>query len=119
MTTQIVIGSLKMAGGGEIPLRNDSATDSVANRVGTEILTDSAFTVSALSIGDYQPGGVITHAILSAKTHLAWAYIVRQGLVATVIPVLSRTAQSGPGSLPLCVPFTLQPGDKLLAYTEA
>jgi hypothetical protein len=116
MTTQVVLGSLKMAGGGEIPLRNDSLTDSSTS---AEIQTDAAFTVTAQSIGDYAPGSTITSAIVSSKTHIAWAYIVRQGLVATLIPVLSRTGQSGPGSLPLCIPFTLQPGDKVLVYTEA
>ena len=119
MTNQVVIGTLKIAGGGNIPLRNDSVTDAVANRVGTEILTDSEFTVSALSIGDYAPGAMITHAILSAKTHINWAYIVRQGLVYAVIPVMSRTAQAGPGVLPLAAPVRLQPGDKLLTHVEA
>ena len=116
MTTQVVLGSLKIASGGEIPLRNDSLTDSSTSQT---VQTDSAFSVTAQNIGDYAPGAMITHAIISAKTHISWAYIVRQGLVAALLPVLSRTGQAGPGAQPLCVPFTLQPGDKVLCFTEA
>lgn len=119
MTTQVVIGTLVMTDGTQIPLRNDSLTDSSTSQ---EVQTDAAFTVVAQSVGDYAPGKTISHALISSKTHISWCYLNRQGLVAALLPIASRTAGGSgdaSGALPLCSGITLQPGDKVLTYTEA
>lgn len=117
MTTQIAMGTLCMSDATEIPLGPTTVTDGSDTQ---EATTDPAFTIVAQSIGDYAPGKTITGAVVSAKTHIGFAYIQRQGLVGAIIPVASRTAGgSGGNPLPLCSPWTLQPGDKLLMHTEA
>lgn len=91
-------------------------TDGTASAV----QTDAAFTVSAQQVGDYAPGKTVTAAMITAKTFIGYAYILRQGLVAVTLPIGSRTAGgSGANPLKLCKPFTLQPGDKVWAYTLA
>lgn len=114
---QIAMGTLCMSDATEIPLGPLSITDASDT---AELTTDPAFTIVAQSIGDYAPGKTITGAVVSAKTHIAFAYIQRQGLVGALIPVASRTAGgSGGNPLSLCAPWTLQPGDKLLMHVEA
>ena len=116
MTTQTVIGTLCMADNTEIPLTS-SLTDAAA---AAEVQTDSAFTVTAQSVGDYKPGGGIKGALITAKTFIGYSYILRQGLVAAILPIGSRTAGGNGGSpLLLAKPFKLQPGDKVLAYVDA
>lgn len=116
MTAQTVIGTLCMSDRTEIPLTT-SLTDAAA---AAEVQTDSAFTVTAQSVGDYAPGKTVVGALITAKTFIGYAYILRQGLVAAVLPVGSRTAGGvGGNPLPLNRPFTLQPGDKVLAYVDA
>ena len=115
MTTQPVIGSLGMSDDTEIPLIS-TLTDGTAS----EVKTDAAFTVSAQSVGDYAPGKVISHAIVTAKTFIGYCYILRNGLVYATIPIGSRTAGgTGGNPLPLCRAVPLQPGDKVWAYTLA
>ena len=79
---------------------------------GTEepLLTNSAYTITAANIGDMFPGKTMTHASVQGDHNISYAYILRQGLIATILPV-SVKGVSGQGPLPLCVPFTLQPGD--------
>lgn len=119
MTTQPVIGTLVMSDGSEVPLGPTSLTDAAA---AAEVTTDSAFTVTSQSVGDYAQQKTIVAANISAKTFIGFAYILRQGLVAALLPISSRTAGGNgapSGALPLCAPFTLQPGDKVLAYVDA
>jgi hypothetical protein len=116
MTTQVTVGTLCMSDNTEIPLGPTTATDATT----TEMQSDPAFTVTAQSVGDYAPGKTITGAIITAKTHCGYAYILRQGLVAALLPIGSRTAGgTGANPLNLCKPFTLQPGDKVLVFTQA
>ena len=118
MTTQNVYGTLVCSDGTEIPL-SASLTDAAA---AANVTTDTAFTVTAQNVGDYAPGKTVTAAIVTAKTFIGFAYIIRQGLVAAVLPIGSRTAGgsgNASGALPLNIPLTLQPGDKVLAYVDA
>jgi len=118
MTTQNVYGTLFCSDNTQIPL-SASLTDAAA---AANVTTDIAFTIVAQNAGDYAPGKTVTHATISGKTFIGHAYIVRQGLVAAVLPIASRTAGgsgNGSGSLPLNVPLTLMPGDKVLAYVDA
>ena len=118
MTDQYCIGTLCTSAGQEIPLESD-ITDSSSTQ---EIQTAALFTVVQQSIGDYAPGQVLTHGIVTSGTHIAFCYIVRQGLVAALIPVASRTAGGSGSNLSpttLLKPFTLMAGDKVLLRTEA
>jgi hypothetical protein len=117
MTTQVAIGTLQMSDSTEIPLGPLAVTDASSTQ---ELTTDPAFSILASSVGDYKPGGTITGGVITSKTHIAFAYIQRQGLVGVTLPVASRTAGgSGGESFTLCKPWTLQPGDKVLLYTDA
>jgi hypothetical protein len=116
MTTQITVGSLIMNDDTVIPLGPTTATDATT----TEMQTDPAFTVVAQSVGDYAQNKTIKSAIVTAKTVGSYCYIIRQGLVAALIPIGSRTAGgTGANPLPLARPFTLMPGDKVLVFTQA
>jgi hypothetical protein len=118
MTTQNVYGTLVCTDNTEIPI-SASLTDAAA---AAAVGTDSAFTVVSQNIGDYAPGKTVKAAIVTAKTFIGFAYIIRQGLVAAVLPIGSRTAGGSgncSGSLDLNVPLTLMPGDKVLAYVDA
>ena len=118
MTTQNVYGTLVCTDNTEIPL-SASLTDAAA---AAAVGTDSAFTVVSQNVGDYAPGKTIKSAIVTSKTFIGFAYVIRQGTVAAVLPIASRTAGGsgdGCGSLPLPTPLTLQPGDKVLAYVDA
>lgn len=118
MTTQNVYGTLVCTDNSEIPL-SASLTDAAA---AANVTTDTAFTVTAQNVGDYAPGKTVKAAIITSKTFIGYAYIIRQGLVAAVLPISSRTAGGSgncSGSLNLNVPLTLMPGDKVLAYVDA
>ena len=118
MTTQNVYGTLVCTDNTEIPL-SASLTDAAA---AAAVGTDSAFTIVSQNIGDYAPGKTVKAAIVTAKTFIGYAYIIRQGLVAAVLPIGSRTAGgsgNGCGSLPLPTPISLMPGDKVLVYCDA
>ena len=119
MTNQPLIGTLCMSDGTEVPLGPTTLTDAAA---AAEITTDSAFTITSMSVGDYAQGKTIIGANITAKTFIGFAYVIRQGLVAALLPISSRTAGGNgapSGPLPLCAPFTLMPGDKVLAYVDA
>jgi hypothetical protein len=118
MTVQNVYGTLVCTDNTEIPL-SASLTDAAA---AAAVGTDSAFTVVSQNVGDYAPGKTVKAAIVTAKTFIGFAYIIRQGTVAAVLPIASRTAGGsgdGCGSLPLPTPIKLVPGDKVLCYVDA
>ena len=118
MTDQIAIGNLLCSDGSNIPLGPIAVTDS---NTAQEVTTDPAFTVTAQTVGDYAQGKTIVQGFVSGKTHVGWAYILRNGVVGALIPVCSRTAggSGSVGDLPLCNAWTLRAGDKVLLYTEA
>lgn len=116
---QIAIGNLLCSDGSNIPLGPLSIAD--ASGSGVEVTTDPAFTVVAQTVGDYAQGKTITQGFVSAKTMPCYAYILRNGLVGTLIPVASRTAggSGSVGDLPLCNPWTLRAGDKVMFFVQA
>ena len=116
MASVTVSGFLNCADGTVIPLQNTSQAE------GTEftLQTNATYTVSQQNIGDYAQGKTVTSGLVTSDNSIAYAYILRQGLVAVTLPIGSRTAGgSGANPLPLCKAFTLQPGDKVWAYTLA
>ncbi len=117
MSTQVVLGNLVCSDGSNIPLGPTTITDATAAQ---EVTTDPAFTVVAQTVGDYAQGKTIVQGFVCAKTHIGFCYLLRNGVVETLIPVASRTAggSGSVGDLPLCNPVTLRAGDKIIAYTE-
>lgn len=106
MATNTVCGVLTCRDGTNIPLKAELAEGSES-----DLTTDTVYTISAQQIGDYGMGKTVTSGLVTADNGIAYAYILRQGLVAALIPV--GVKGSAFEASPLCAPFTLQAGDKL------
>lgn len=106
MTTQVISGVLNCSSGFKIPL-NLTMTD------GTEasVTTDTAFTVTAQQIGDFAPGQTIVSGVITADDNIAYAYILRKGLILSLVPYMVKGV--GCGTPAFSRPVTLQPGDLL------
>ena len=115
MATVNVSGILQCSDGTIIPL--DAQIDEGTE---TNLTTNTDYTVSASNVGDYAPGKVVTHAFIQADHDISYCYILRQGLIATILPVGVK-GLAGSAPLPLCAPFQLQPGDivRVLPVTAA
>ena len=114
MATNTVVGVLVCRGGTNIPLKAEIAEGTESN-----LTTDTTYTVSAQNVGDYAPGKTVTSGLVCASNGVSYAYILRQGLVAALIPVgiMGSAFQNSP----LCAPFTLQAGDivRVMSNTAA
>lgn len=106
MANDNVSGWLNCTDGTLIPLDSELAEGTEA-----DLYLNEDFSVSSsVNVGDYAPGKTVTHATIQGADNISYCYILRQGLIATILPVSIKGA-SGPSALPLCAPFTLQPGD--------
>lgn len=110
MATNTVNGILICADGSKIPLKTE-----IAEGTESDLKTDEAYSIDSQQIGDYKPGAVLTHGLVSADNSISYAFILRQGLVYSVIPVGVKGVTSMVP--PLCKPVKLQPGDKLRVLT--
>ena len=114
MATNTIVGVLVCRGGTNIPLKAEIAEGTESN-----LTTDTTYTVSAQNVGDYAPGKTVTSGLVCASNGVSYAYILRQGLVAALIPVgiMGSAFQNSP----LCAPFTLQAGDivRVMSNTAA
>lgn len=115
MASVTITGYLRTNTGDQIPLR----TDSVSEGTETTITTDANLTVTAQDVGTYKPGVQVMSGEIVAPNGVAYAYILRQGLVLSVIipnvlGVSNREAM-------FSVPVTLRPGDQIrvMAKTAA
>ena len=110
-----VSGILTCSDGTIIPLDATLAEGTESN-----LTTNTDYTVTASEIGDYAPGKVVVAGYIQADHDISYAYILRQGLIATILPVGVK-GLAGSAPLPLCAPFQLQPGDivRCLAVTAA
>lgn len=106
MATNTVNGILVCSDGTNIPLKAE-----LAEGTESDLTTDTTYTVSAQNIGDYGMGKTITRGLVTCDNGVAYAYILRQGLVAAIVPVACKGISSPTPAL--CAPFTLQAGDKL------
>ncbi len=106
MATNTVNGILVCSDGTNIPLKAE-----LAEGTESDLTTDTTYTVSAQNIGDYGLGKTIISGLVTCDNGVAYAYILRQGLVAAIIPVACKGISSPTPAL--CAPFTLQAGDKL------
>jgi len=92
--------------GQQIPLLDASAT----NGTESNLSTDSSITVNVQAVGDYMQGAVITHGLVTSLTNsIAFCYILRQGLVAAIIPIGKQGFQNEMQAL--AKPFQLIAGD--------
>ncbi len=110
MTTQNVTGVLNCSSGFKIPL-NATITD------GTEasLTTDTAYTVTAQNIGDFATGQTVTSGLVTAGANISYAYILRKGLILSLVPFAVKGVACGtPG---LARPVTLMAGDQLRVFT--
>lgn len=106
MATNTVNGILVCSDGTNIPLKAE-----LAEGTESDLTTDTTYTVSAQNIGDYGMGKTIISGLVTCDNGVAYAYILRQGLVAAIVPVACKGISSPTPAL--CAPFTLQAGDKL------
>lgn len=85
----------------------------MAEGTATELQTSTTYAVSAVSIGTYAEGKVITQIIQppSAPNGIAYAYINRRGEILCVLPVAVEGVQSQPCPMPFS--FVLQAGDTI------
>lgn len=108
MASVTVSGTLRTVQGDDIPVEG-TLTEGTEG----ELTTNSGYTSVAQSIGDYAPGATISHANVECPNGASYAYILRQGLIAALIPIsVSGVNALGEQVLP-AGSFTLQPGDKL------
>ena len=106
MATNTVTGVLVANDGTNIPLKAE-----LAEGTESDLTTDTTYTVSAQNVGDYAQGKTITSALVTSDNGIAYAYILRQGLVAAIIPVGIKGVTAFTPAL--CAPFRLQAGDKV------
>jgi len=104
MATNTVNGVLVCSDGTNVPLKAE-----LAEGTETNLTTDTAYTVTAQNVGDYALGKTVTSALVTSDNGISYCYILRQGLVATIIPVGVKGAAWQ--ASPLCAPFRLQAGD--------
>lgn len=115
MANVTVVGYLRTNTGDQIPLR----TDSVPEGTETTITTDSNVTVTSQNVGTYKPGATITSGELMAPNGVSYAYILRNGVVLSVlVPNVSGVSNS---EAILSQPVVLRPGDEVrcLALTAS
>ena len=89
MATNTVNGILVCSDGTNIPLKAE-----LAEGTETDLTTDTTYTVSAQNIGDYGMGKTVTSGLVTCDNGVAYAYILRQGLVAAIIPVACKGISS-------------------------
>ena len=104
MATNTVTGVLVCSDGTNVPLKAE-----LAEGTETNLTTDTVYTVTAQNVGDYALGKTVISALVESPNGISYAYILRQGLVATILPVGVKGAAWQATSL--CAPFRLQAGD--------
>ena len=106
MATNTVTGVLVCSDGTNIPLKAE-----LAEGTESDLTTDTVYTVSAQNVGDYAQNKTVASGLVTADNGIAYAYILRQGLVAAIIPVGIKGVTCATPSL--CAPFRLMAGDKV------
>ena len=110
MTTQNVTGVLNCASGFKIPLNATITDDAEAS-----LTTDINFSVTSQQIGDFAPGQTVTSGIVTADANISYAYILRKGLILSLVPFAVKGVACGTPNLSR--PVTLVPGDQLRVFT--
>lgn len=113
MTTQTVTGII-VTSTGTIPIEA-TATDGTE----TSMTTDTTYTVTAQQIGTYGAGQTVQKAYIQSATGIAYAYILRNGKVMSVIQSLGSLAYGSSNGAQPVKPIQLIPGDVLRVLTFA
>ena len=110
MAANTVTGILLCSDGTKIPLKVDLTEGTEGN-----LTTDTVYSVAAQQVGDYSPGKQVVAGLVTADNSISYAYLLRQGLVESIIPIgVKGVADKTPM---LTKAFTLQAGDKLRVLT--
>jgi hypothetical protein len=107
MANVSIVGFLRTNTGDQIPLR----TDSVAEGTETTITTDANLTTTAQDVGTYKPGVSVMSGEITAPNGVAYAYILRQGVVLSVM--IPNVAGVSNREAMLSNPVVLRPGDQV------
>ena len=111
MATNTVNGNLVCSDGTNIPLKAE-----IAEGTESDLGTDAAYTVSSMAVGDFAPGKTVVSGIVLGDNIVSYAYILRQGLVAAIIPIAKKGLSNFQDAL--CAPIRLQAGDKVRVRTN-
>ena len=111
MATNTVVGILVCSDGTNIPLKAE-----IAEGTETSLTTDTVYTSTAIQVGDYAIGKTVTHGLIQFANGFQYAYILRQGLVASVIPCCVNGASTATPRL--WAPITLMAGDLLRVMNQ-
>lgn len=113
MTTQTVTGIL-VTNQGTIPI-----SASVTDGTETSLTTDILYTVTAQQIGTYGSGQLVSKAYIQSATGIAYAYILRNGKVMSVIQSIGSLSYGASNGAQPIRPISLIPGDVLRVLTYA
>jgi len=111
MATNTVVGILVCSDGTNIPLKAE-----IAEGTETTLTTDTTYTSAAINIGDYALGKTVTHGLIQFANGFQYAYILRQGVVQSVIACCVNGASTA--TPPLWAPVTLMAGDLLQVMNQ-
>jgi len=104
MATNTVEGVLRCSNGQLIPLEGE-----VAESTETSLSTNTTYTTTAQSAGDYGQGWTVTNALVTCDNGAGYCYILSQGLIAVTIPIGVKGVTGEMPALPK--PYVLKPGD--------
>lgn len=106
MATNTVSGFLNCSDGTSIPLKAELAEGTESN-----LTVNSTYAVaSGVEVGDYAPGKTIVSGNVMSANGISYCYVLRQGLIAAIIPVNIEGVMSN-GNSTLWTALTLQAGD--------
>ena len=111
MATNTVTAILVASDGTNIPFKAEIAEGTEAT-----LATDVIYTSTAQNVGDYGQGKTITHGLVQFTNGFQYAYILRQGIVASVIPCCVNGASTATPRL--WAPITLMAGDLLRVMNQ-
>jgi hypothetical protein len=112
MATNTVNGILVCSDGTNIPLKAEIAEGGT----NTSLTTDTVYSVTAQEVGDFAPGKTVTSGLVTCDAGVAFAYLLRQGVVAAIIPVAVKGVSAFTPAL--CAPITLMAGDKIIVQNN-
>ena len=115
MSTSIVTASCQLNDGSTVDLYT-SMTESTDATSTSELLTSTAYAVSATSIGTFANGKSITAFTqpVTGTNNIVFAYLERRGAILMILPIATRGVQSVP-----CMPYaniTLQAGETIVRH---
>lgn len=106
MATNTVEGVLRASNGTIIPLEAE-----IQEGTESDLTTNTTYTVTAQSAGDYGQGLTITNGMIFCDNGASYAYILSQGLIAVTIPIGVKGVGGEMPALPKS--YQLKPGDSV------